>query len=69
MKSQKVTSPNMMMQAITRVARPFNTGDQPMTGFLATRSARTPPTREKTTCGSINASVTQVRLSADELIS
>ena len=62
MKSKKVTLPVMMMIAITSVATPFSACDQSSSGFLRTRSASTPPMREKNICGAVKAKVTKARI-------
>ena len=69
MKSKKVTLPVMMMTAITRVATPFSACDQSSSGFLRTRSASTPPMREKNICGAVKAKVTKARFMVETVIS
>ena len=68
-KAEKSALPENIIKAITKVARPFINGAQPIMGFLANRSAKTPPNSEKTTCGIIKESVTQVNFIAEEVIS
>ena len=68
-KVEKSALPENIINAIAKVASPFTNGAQPMIGFLAKRSAKTPPNSEKATCGTINDSVTQVNFMAEEVIS
>ena len=68
-KAEKSAMPENIIKAINKVAIPFINGAHPMISFLANRSAKTPPNSEKTTCGIIKESVTQVNLIAEEVIS
>ena len=51
-KAEKSALPENIIKAINKVAIPFINGAQAMISFLANRSAKTPPSSEKTTWGS-----------------
>ncbi len=69
MKSKKVTLPDSTIYAMTSVATPFSIWAHMITGFFLIRSASTPPTRENTTWGNMNAIVTQASFMGDTVIS
>ena len=58
----------MMMVAMKSVAVQFSVWAVTRMRRLWKRSARTPPQREKNTCGTMNESVTHARSMADEVM-
>ena len=68
MKSQNVTFSVMMIVAMNSVAAQFNNWAVTRMRRLWTRSASTPPQREKKTWGTMKARVTHARSIADDVI-